>query len=230
MATQVGSGTPVEDGNGPVPLGEKIVDAWPAERIVVVALGVLAIGAGLLALSTLSAVHDPGWDWIMQHQPPWPVVSIGLLWLVLGVVAVIVSRHVTSASVLLLIAAASATLELGLEINRSHRAFWFSDFRRWYMTSPDTLVPMIGSAFVLAAGGALLIARERRRRPTGVGSVIWAVLAWIFGGLVAGLAAVVGGVAMSMEDNLLGTHVFFVQVGVLLWALAGWTTGRLGAK
>jgi hypothetical protein len=57
-----------------------------------------------------------------------------------------------------------------------------------------------------------------------------ATLVWLLAAIVAALAAVTGGMSMSMEIELLTTHVALVEIGVLLWAVAGWTTGRLGRR
>jgi hypothetical protein len=203
---------------------------WPRERIAAVTLGVLAGVAGALALTTLLLVDQPGWTWIMRHQHPWPVIAIGLGWLVLGAAAIAASRRVVLASVALLVAAIAAAVVLGLEVDPSNSAYAFSDFRWWYLRSPATLAPLIGSAFVLAGGAGTLIGRERRRHPTGPWSVVAATLVWLLAALVAALAAVTGGMSMSMETELLTTHVALVEIGVPLWAVAGWATGRLGRR
>jgi hypothetical protein len=207
-----------------------VEDGWPGERSAVVALGVLTASAGALALTTLLVVDRPGWTWIMRHQHPWPVIAIGLVWVVLGAAAIAASRRVMLASVVLLVAAIAAVVVLGLEVDPSNSAYWFSDFRWWYLRSPATLAPLIGSAFVLAGGAGMLIGRERRRHPTGPWSVVAATLVWLLAAIVAALAAVTGGMSMSMEIELLTTHVALVEIGVLLWAVAGWTTGRLGRR
>ncbi len=202
-------------------------DRWSGERLAVAVLGVLAAAAGGSALATLVVVDHPGWRWILAHQHPWPVVTVGVLWMTLGIAAVVVSRRVVAASVLVLAASGIAASILGLEIDVSNTAYAFSDLRWWYRRSPTTLVPLVGSSFVLAAGAAMLIGRVRRRERTGAWPVVAAVVSWLLAAIAAALAAITGGLAMSMETELMSTHVACVRIGVVLWALAGWATGRL---
>lgn len=205
-------------------------DRWSGERLAVVVLGVIAATAGGSALATLIVVDDPGWRWILAHQHPWPVVTVGVLWITLGTAAVVISRRVVAASVLLLAASGVAASILGLEVDTSNTAYAFSDLRWWYRASPTTLVPLIGSSFVLAAGAGLLIGRARRRTRTGSWSVVAAVVSWLLAAIAAALAAVTGGLVMSAEPELMSTHVACVRIGVIVWAFAGWATGRLAGR